>query len=66
MAKKLHQQFVHPAQDKLLQLINKVGYQWSNNMELLKNEIGQVSNICPLGFTIHAEQSLRSLELQNG
>ena len=66
MAKKLHQQFVDSAQDKLLQLINKVGYQWSNNMELLKNEIGKVSNICPLGFTICAEQSLRSLELQYG
>lgn len=43
MAKKLHQQFVDSAQDKLLQLINKVGYQWSNNMELLKNEIGKIS-----------------------
>ena len=43
VALKLHQQFVHPTQDKLLKLINNAGHPWSTNNEL-KEKIKEVSN----------------------
>ena len=43
VALKLHQQFLHPTQDKLLKLINNAGHPWSTNNEL-KEKIKQVSN----------------------
>ena len=43
VALKLHQQFMHPTQDKLLKLINNAGHPWSTNNEL-KEKIKEVSN----------------------
>ena len=43
VALKLHQQFVHPTQDKLLKLINNAGHPWSTNNGL-KEKIKEVSN----------------------
>ena len=43
VALKLHQQFVHPTQDKLLKLINNAGHPLSTSNEL-KEKIKEVSN----------------------
>ena len=43
VALKLHQQFMHSTQDKLLKLINNAGHPWSTNNEL-KEKIKEVSN----------------------
>ena len=45
VALKLHRQFAHPTQEKLLKLINNAGHPWSANNEL-KEKIKEVSNTC--------------------
>ena len=45
IALKLHRQFAHPSQDKLLQLVSNAGHPWCNNQEL-KEEIKSVSENC--------------------
>ena len=45
IALKLHRQFFHPSNEKLLQLIKKAGEPWWNNQNLME-EINNVSNSC--------------------
>ena len=45
-ALKLHRQFVHPNEEKLLQLITNAGSLWCNNKELIK-EVKDISRSCP-------------------
>ena len=45
-ALKLHRQFVHTSEEKLLELITNVGSLWYNNKELIK-EVKDVSRSCP-------------------
>ena len=44
---KLHRQFAHPSQEKLLQLIKNAGEPWRGNQNLVE-EIKNVSNNCPI------------------
>ena len=46
IALKLHRQFAHPSQEKLLQLIKNAGEPWFGNQNLVE-EIKNVSNNCP-------------------
>ena len=45
MATKLHRQFAHPNENKLLNLINSAGHPWSENQNL-KDEIKKISQEC--------------------
>ena len=47
IALKLHRQFAHPSENRLLNLINHAGHPWSGN-ENLKKEIKQISQNCDI------------------
>ena len=49
VALKLHRQFAHPTQEKLLKLINNAGHPWSTNNEL-KEKIKEVFKACVCYF----------------
>ena len=57
MALKLHRQFAHPSQEKLLQLLNSAGEPWASNKDL-KEEIIVQKNVPPAQFTgkLHQDQ----------
>ena len=50
IAMKLHRQFAHPTEKKLLNLINNAGHPWSENENLKKeiNTISQECNVCKM------------------
>ena len=45
IAIKLHRQFAHPTENRLLNLVNNAGHPWANNVNL-KNEIKTISKDC--------------------